>query len=140
MARDKQLQVISKYGVFIGFDAVAVLAFLFVILTPYWWLALVAGAIGGFFVLHTKTASRVGFLGVIAAWIVFLLIKIAMGNILDLIDMIGAIIIGGSGNGWIILLLIMIVGGSLGALGAYFGSALRSLLFPSNIEVETKTN
>jgi hypothetical protein len=139
MKHEKQIKILDKYGIFLGFDATFVFAFIFVF-TPYWWLALVAGVIGGIFVLNTKSASRVGFLGVLSAWIIFLLIKIAINEILSLIDLIGNIIIGGSGNGWIILLIIMIVGGCMGALGAYFGSALRGLLFSANQPEEKKEN
>ncbi len=105
-----------------------IICFLFAlifVLIPVWHLAVLAGVIGGLF--HTKMGrgALTGLIGVGAAWILNIFIELISTNVYSLIDQIGGIILGNLGFGWLFIIVIILLGIALGALGGSIGSGIR---------------
>lgn len=103
----------------------ATLAFLFA-LTPLWQLTVVAALIGGFFCTTMKRGAFTGIIGVGSAWFLYVL----MTPIHMLLNQFGALVLGSQGMGWLVLLIIFLVGGLFGFLGGSMGAGIRLLAFP----------
>ena len=101
---------------------------LVVIMVPFWPLTLVAAIIGGFFCVEMKWGAITGTIGVLLAWGISYLI--ATNDIALQADQLGRLIIGSSGAGGIIVILIFLIGALFGFLGGSIGSGIRMLVFP----------
>jgi hypothetical protein len=115
----------GKQAWLMGFGLSFLLALLFTC-TPYWQLAAAAGFLGGLFLGRMHRAALSGFCGVTLAWGAYVLLQGAW----RLLDQVGTIILGGSDRGPAIALIVVLVGGILGALGGAIGSGIRRLVTP----------
>jgi hypothetical protein len=107
---------------------------LVVIMIPFWPLTLVAAIIGGFFCVEMKWGAVTGTIGVLLAWGISYLI--ATNDIALQVDQLGRLIIGSSGAGGIIVILIFLIGALFGFLGGSIGSGIRMLVFPEFLKEE----
>ncbi len=89
--------------------------------TSFWQGAIIAGLGAGLFNRNRKGGALFGFLGVSAAWLLYAVVK---GKWL-LLDQVGQIIIGDGGFGFALVVIMLVCGGILGALGGVVGSSLR---------------
>ena len=62
--------------------------------------------------------------GVSLAWLLYILVQ----GRWTLLEQVGGIVIGGTGKGLVIAVIVVILGGILGALGGYIGSGIRLLV------------
>ena len=107
---------------------------LVVIMIPFWPLTLVAAIIGGLFCVEMKWGALTGIIGVLLAWGISYLI--ATNDIALQADQLGRLIIGSSGAGGIIVILIFLIGALFGFLGGSIGSGIRMLVFPEFLKDE----
>lgn len=107
---------------------------LVVIMIPFWPLTLVAAIIGGLFCVEMKWGALTGTIGVLLAWGINYLI--ATNDIALQADQLGRLIIGSSGAGGIIVILIFLIGALFGFLGGSIGSGIRMLVFPEFLKEE----
>ena len=98
------------------------------VLIPVWHLAVLAGIIGGLFHNKMGRGALTGLIGVGFAWILNIFIELISTNVYGLIDQIGGIILGNLGFGWILIIIIILLGVALGALGGAIGSGIRYLV------------
>ncbi|HMF33366.1 MAG TPA: hypothetical protein VKK79_18210 [Candidatus Lokiarchaeia archaeon] len=106
-----------------SFAIALVLAF-----TPLWQLSLAAGFIGGIICRKMKAGALVGLCGVALGWLVYMLLRFVTNQTYVLLDQIGNLLFGASGFGWVLVLLIALIGGLFGTLGGAIGSGTRILL------------
>ncbi|MHA2393901.1 MAG: hypothetical protein ACXAEX_18370 [Promethearchaeota archaeon] len=93
-----------------------------------WQLVIIPGIIGG---LLNKTMRRgiySGVLGVSLVWIIYMIYLMSFNNAYINLDQFAALIFGGLGFGWVILLLIILFGILFGALGGAIGSGTGIIL------------
>ncbi len=109
---------------------------LMVIMVPFWPLTLVAAIIGGLFCVEMKWGAITGTIGVLLAWGISYLI--ATNDIGLQVDQLGRLIIGSSGAGGIIVILIFLIGALFGFLGGSIGSGIRMLVFPEFLKEEER--
>jgi hypothetical protein len=111
------------FGIVIGL----VLAFGFAF-TPVWPLAIIAAIISGLFVKKMWHGCVIGLGSVGIAWSAYVLIAITTTRVSILMDQLGQVIIGVSNSGWLLVLIVVIVGFILGALGGSLGSGIRNII------------
>ena len=90
---------------------------------PVWQLVIIPGIIAGFFNKSMKRAMVAGLIGVFAAWIIYILHGLITRNVYSILDQFGALIIS-TGYGWLLLVIIILMGAIFGALGGGFGYGL----------------
>lgn len=90
---------------------------------PVWQLVIIPGIIAGFFNKNMKRAILAGLIGVFAAWIIYILHGLITRNVYIILDQFGALIIS-TGYGWLLLIIIILMGAIFGALGGGFGYGL----------------
>lgn len=95
------------------------------VLIPVWHLAVLAGVIGGLFHKKMGRGALTGLIGVGSAWILNIFIELISTNVYGIIDQIGGIILGSIGFGWLFIIVIILLGIALGALGGSIGSGIR---------------
>jgi hypothetical protein len=117
--------ILQRYAQWVPAGVSFLLALLFA-LTPFWYLILLAGIAGGWFTRKMRWGAISAAAGGALAWLLYILIQ---GRWI-LLEQVGGIIIGGEGKGTIIVIIIIILGGVLGALGGYIGSGIRLLVSP----------
>lgn len=120
--------VVSKYGTYIGLGFASITAALFV-LTPVWQLIIISGILGGIWMKRGKDGALVGALGVGAVWGLYIIIKSSISAVDVLIEQIAGIIIGDDGFGVVFMLIIVLVGAGIGALGGCIGFLIKNLFF-----------
>ena len=109
---------ITRLGILVSF----VLGLLFS-MTNYWYLALAAGLASGSFFNQIQRGTIISFLGVALAWMVSILGRPSdlllerVTGVLPLVDPTGGISI----------VIVILIGGLLGALGGIIGSGLKRL-------------
>lgn len=94
-----------------------------------WWFALIAGLLGGVF--HKKSVKAVlyGGLTVALGWFTFVLIELIATNVNILLDQLGVFILGDTGMGTVLILIVVLVGFIFGMLGGYMGYLLSQMAF-----------
>ncbi|MHA1966907.1 MAG: hypothetical protein ACW964_03805 [Candidatus Hodarchaeales archaeon] len=104
------------------------------IMVPFWPLTFVAAIIGGLFCVEMKWGALTGTIGVLLAWGMSYLFS--MNNIVLQADQLGRLIIGSTGAGGIIVILIFLVGALFGFLGGSIGSGIRMLVIPEKTVIQ----
>ena len=133
--RNKFTQILSfldKRAKYFGFVFCFIFALIFVF-TPLWQLSILASFIGGFFYNKMSEGALMGLAGVAAAWVIYIIIEVLSSNVYTLFDQVGGIILGTIGFGWVFIIVLILIGAILGALGGSFGSGVR-IIFEINIE------
>ena len=114
LRRHKQQSIMP--GLVVCFASALVFAFL-----PFWPLVLISGLAGGWLAATRVKAAIIGFLGVTAAWLVYMLIQWQW----DLVSQIAWVIIGSKGLAPVLVVIILLSGGFLGLLGSVIGKSVR---------------
>jgi len=99
----------------------AALVFAFI---PFWPLVLVAGLVGGWLAASRWQAAASGFTGVVAAWLIYMVIQWQW----TLVAQMAGVIIGDKGLGPVMVVIILLCGGILGLLGGIAGRSARTLV------------
>ena len=98
-------------------------------LIPVWQLIVIPGIVAGFFNKRLRYAVLSGLTGVTISWLIYMISSLAFRNTYAILEQIGELMIG-SGFGWLIFLLILIIGLIMGALGGGIGYSISILLKP----------
>ena len=98
-------------------------------LIPVWQLIMIPGIVAGFFNKRLRYAVLSGLTGVTISWLIYMISSLALRNTYAILEQIGELMIG-SGFGWLIFLIILIIGLVMGALGGGIGFSISILLKP----------
>jgi hypothetical protein len=98
-------------------------------LIPVWQLIVIPGIVAGFFNKRLRYAVLSGLTGVTISWLIYMISSLALRNTYTILEQIGELMVG-SGFGWLIFLLILIIGLLMGALGGGIGYSISILLTP----------
>ena len=94
-----------------------------------WQFIIIPGIITGIFNKTMKRGALSGALGVGTFWLIYMIHGIITKNSYLLLDQIGTLFIG-TGYGWVLFLIIILMGISYGALGGAIGGSVTSLVKP----------
>ena len=119
----------KKYKYFIYTTIGALCLTMLFTLIPVWQLIVIPGIIAGFFNKQLRYAVLSGLAGVTISWLIYMIMTLALRNTYTILDQIGELIVG-SGFGWLIFLIILIIGLVMGALGGGIGFSISILLKP----------
>ena len=127
--KDKLIEFLkAEHSYTVGFLFIAILGFLFQ-LAGWWYLMLLAGAIGGFIMKKSGILSFIiGFLAIGLVWLCFFIYFMTIGPIFELMALITSIL------GFLesfpvgLMLATLIVGGLLGGLGCLNGSYISAII------------
>ncbi|MBD3352484.1 MAG: hypothetical protein GF364_13430 [Candidatus Lokiarchaeota archaeon] len=120
---ESALKKINSKNFFLGVIISFTFSFVLSIL-PVWQLVIISAIVGGFFLKDAKIGGLASLIGVVSSWAMYLIINILTGSVWILVDQIGALLIGNSGYGFVVVIMILLIGGILGFLGGYIGTAL----------------
>ena len=98
-------------------------------LIPVWQLIMIPGIVAGFFNKRLRYAVLSGLTGVTISWLIYMISSLALRNTYAILEQIGELMVG-RGFGWLIFLLILIIGLIMGALGGGIGYSISILLKP----------
>ncbi len=105
---------------------------LLLLLTGTWQLAYLAGFLVGILSMRARRALLLGALGVSTAWAAYLVYVFVAGQGLQLAELVGRVLGVGSSAWWLLLLLTLVLGVLLGAIGGLTGyTASRLFLWES---------
>ncbi len=96
--------------------------------SPLWQLSLVAGAIAGLLSARMKWGAIMGCLGTALGWLAYMGLMFLISESYALVEQVAGIIFGSTSLGWILILLITLIGGLFGTLGGSIGSGVRILI------------
>jgi len=121
------LEVIEKEKYFLLSILVGAILAGILSLIPVWHLVLIAGIVAGLLNRTMKKGTLSGAAGVCVCWLIIMIYGMVTINAYILLDQFGALLIG-SGFGWLIFIIVLLVGTMFGALGGAIGSAVMILL------------
>jgi hypothetical protein len=119
----------KKYKYFIYTTIGALCLTMLLTLIPVWQLIVIPGIVAGFFNKRLRYAVLSGLTGVTISWLIYMISSLALRNTYTILEQIGELMVG-SGFGWLIFLLILIIGLLMGALGGGIGYSISILLTP----------
>ena len=111
------------FGIIIGLA----LAFGFAY-TPVWPLAIIAALISGLFYKKMWHGCLIGLASVGIAWSTYAILALNTTRVSILMEQLGQVIIGSANIGWVLVLIVVLVGFILGALGGSLGSGIRKII------------
>lgn len=98
-------------------------------LIPVWQLVIIPGIIAGVISRNLKRGILSGLIGVTSAWGIYIIVGLISRNVYITLEQIAAMFLG-QGFGWVFIVLILLMGVILGALGGGIGACLNLLLAP----------
>jgi len=122
-------EVYMKYQVLFAIAVSFIMSLLFT-LTPLWQLSLLAGAMGGFLVSKMKCGAFSAFVGTALGWGLYVIIEVVSNQTQVLFDNLGGLIAGTTGLGFLLIVVVILMGGLLGMLGGIIGAGIRILVNP----------
>jgi hypothetical protein len=129
----------KKYKYFIYTTIGALCLTMLFTLIPVWQLIVIPGIIAGLFNKQLRYAVLSGLAGVTISWLIYMIISLATRNTYAILEQIGELMVG-SGFGWLIFLIVLIIGLIMGALGGGIGYSISVLLKPYIEQRMRKTN
>ncbi len=94
----------------------------------YAWILMVgAGFLGGFLVKKGGKGFLVGFLGVIVAWLIYLLVFMVISPFYQFADVLAGLF-GLSGMGIVVIVLALLIGGLVGGFGGLNGGFIAAMM------------
>ncbi len=96
-------------------------------LVPVWQLVIIPGIIAGMLNKSLKYGVLSGFIGVTLSWGIYILVGMITRNAYIILDQFGALIFG-EGFGWLILILIILIASTFGAMGGGIGNGFMTLI------------
>jgi hypothetical protein len=123
------IKIEKKYKYFIYTTIGALCLTMLLTLIPVWQLILIPGIVAGFFNKRLRYAVLSGLTGVTISWLIYMIMSVALKNSYANLEQIGSLMIG-SGFGWLIFFIILIIGLLMGALGGGIGYSISILLKP----------
>ncbi len=93
----------------------------------YWQLIVIPGLVAGVLNKNTKKGSRSGAIGVFLTWFIYIVYAIATRGTYIYLDQFAGLIVGSLGYGWILIVLVLVLGIVFGALSGFIGSAIAIL-------------
>ena len=108
---------------YVSIITATILAF-FLTYIEYWQFILVAGIIPGLFNKKMKRGIYSGAFGVAIVWLFYMVYAIITRNAYTNIDQFAGLIFGDTGYGWVVIILILLLGTLFGALGGSIGSGI----------------
>ena len=118
-------ETIEKYSLSLAFCTSLGLS-LVLTFQPIWQLVIAAGLAGGFWCTKMKRGA-IGGTGVGIGWLIYASYMVATTKAWVVLDQVGGVIMGPSGLGSVVLLLVVLMGTLFGVLGGSIGSAIRIL-------------
>ncbi len=111
------------------FTSVVVVLCLTMLLTlvPVWQLVIIPGIIAGMLNKSLKYGVLSGFIGVTLSWGIYILVGMITRNAYIILDQFGALIFG-EVFGWLILILIILIASTFGAMGGGIGNGFMTLI------------
>ncbi len=131
------VEIINKYSPYFAIFLTFIFSFLFTLI-PFWPLAFVAAIFGGFLCTKMKCGALSAMIGIIISWGIYIIIGIMRNNTNILFDQLGVLITGSTGLGFLLILVVLIVGAIIGMLGGTIGSGIRILVEPKFFPENTK--
>ena len=113
----------------ISFILAAIITFILTYI-PVWQLIIIPGIIAGLFNKTMRRGIYSGVLGVLIVWLFYMIYKMSANNAYTNLDQFAGLIFGGLGYGWVVFILILLLGVLFGALGGAIGSGVMILLRP----------
>ncbi len=113
----------------ISFVLTAIITFILTYI-PIWQLIIIPGIIGGLFNKTMRRGIYSAVLGVSIVWIFYMVYKMSVNGAYTNLDQFAGLIFGDLGYGWVIFVLILLLGILLGALGGAIGSGIMILVGP----------
>ncbi len=106
----------------------------------YWQFILLAGLIPGLFNKKMKRGIYSGAIGVAVVWLLYMIYAIATRSAYTNIDQFAGLIFGSTGYGWIVIILILLIGVLFGALGGSIGSGITIFVQLRSETIEANEN
>jgi hypothetical protein len=98
-------------------------------LIPIWQLIILAGIAAGVLNNKIRRGTLSGAAGVLIFWTIYIIHGMITRNTYTLLDQFGALLIG-PGFGWLLVVLVLLLGTLFGALGGAIGSGAMILVKP----------
>ena len=96
-------------------------------LIPIWQLMIISPILTGMLNQRMRYSIIAGINSILLSWIIYITIRLALGNVYGILDLLGSLIFE-AGYAWIFLLIIFLSGVIFGALGGCLGSKLKNLI------------
>ncbi|MFO8019553.1 MAG: hypothetical protein R6U96_13080 [Promethearchaeia archaeon] len=97
---------------------------IFLLFIPVWQLILIPGILAGLINKEIKRSVYSAIISVSVVWSIFMVINFYTKNAYKLLDQFAGFIFGGLGFGYVIFIIILLMGIIFGALGAIIGGYL----------------
>ncbi|MHA1194960.1 MAG: hypothetical protein ACTSRH_11750 [Promethearchaeota archaeon] len=88
---------------------------------PVWQLVIIPGIIVGLVIKRIKIAALSSGLGILVSWLIYALFGLISHNLYIILEVFGTLLLG-PGFGWLIIILILVLGFIFGLLGALIGN------------------
>lgn len=125
----KAFEIVNKHPQYFAIFLTFILSILFTLI-PFWPLFFVAGIFGGLLCTKMKCGALSAMIGIIISWGIYIIIEIIRNNTIILFDQLGVLITGSTGLGFLLILIVLIVGAIIGLLSGTIGSGIRILIEP----------
>ncbi len=120
MTLDTQLYLVSLI--------VVILLSIIFVSGPFWQWIIIGTIIAGALNRTMKKGALSGAIGVLIVWFFYMIYAIMTRNAYANLDQFTAFIIGDLGYGWLLFILILLLGALIGALGGMIGSGIAILV------------
>ncbi|TFF83888.1 MAG: hypothetical protein EU552_02295 [Promethearchaeota archaeon] len=122
-------EIETTYKYFIYTTIFVICLTMLLTLVPVWQLVIIPCIVAGFFNKQLRYAILSGLTGITISWLIYIIVAFATRNTYAILDQVGALMVG-TGFGGLILLIIVVIGLLMGALGGGLGYSISILLKP----------
>jgi hypothetical protein len=124
-----KIKLEKEHQIFILSIIIATILSSLLSLIQIWQLVILAGIVAGILNKTMKMGTLSGAMGVLIFWTIYVIHGMITRNTYTLLDQFGALIID-SGFGWLLVILILLLGTLFGALGGAIGTGMMILIKP----------